>query len=229
MSDEDPGFIEKSIMPWFRTPDPDGSKDRPEPDKEFQERDNIWSDFHLFDGHWIRVSNKVEWYESPNVPKIYAEHKYIFRNIDMGRPYEKFYMENLDSGEFASDMENSGDLPSGKGKFRIEPSIETKYPPSGDNDFCLVEYNVDARLKYSMPGGVSILPRFLAYPLNRFYKWAFLKFLGEEMIEHDGEFARQKLIEYFEYIRKYHGEEPVQSKTREASFKPAVEEGVFFQ
>jgi hypothetical protein len=226
MSDEDLGFLEKHVLPWFRTP---GSDKTDYEEEKFSEADNIWSDFHIFDGHWVRISNKVEWYESPNVPKIYEEHKYIFRNIDLGRPYETRYMQDVDSGEFLAEMQKGGDLPSGKGEFRIEPHIETKNPPSGENDFCLVEYDVDVKIKYDMPGGVSLLPRILAYPLNRFYKWAFLQFLGEEIIEHDGEFARQKLIEYFEYIRKYHGEEPVQSKTREASFKPAVEEGVFFQ
>ena len=224
--DEEPGILQKSIMPWFRRP---GKYKSDFEEEKFSEADNIWSNFHLFDHHWIRISNKVEWYESPNVPKIYEEHKYIFRNIDLGRPYETRYMQNIDSGEFLAEMENTGDLPSGKGQFKIEPHIETKSPPSGENDFAMVEYDVDARITYDMPDGVSLLPRILAYPLNKFYKWAFIKFIGEEMIEHDGEFARQKLIEYFEYIRKYHGEEPVQSKTREASFKPAVEDGIFFQ
>lgn len=231
MSD-DLGFFKKNIVPWFHTPgtykieDEEGHNVEKE---EYEERDNIWSDFHIFDGHWIRVSNKLEWYESPNVPKIYSEHKYIFRNIDMGRPYEEWYKQDLDTGEFESDMVRAEDLPSGKGEYRIEPSIKTKNPPSGENDFCLVEYDVDVRIKYKMPKGIQKLPRFMAYPLNRFFKWAFLKYIGEEMIERDGEFARDKLLEYFEYIRKYHGEEPVQSKTREASFNPAPEEGVFFQ
>ena len=223
---EDAGWFKNKILPWFHRP---GNYATDEEEEAFEERDDIWSEFHLFQGHWVTIQNKVEWYQSPNVPTIYKEHKYVFRNIDMGRPYEKYYFQHQDSGDFEATMENTEGLPSGRGKLKINPTIATKAPPSGENDFGFVEYNVELDIKYDMPGGITVLPRILAYPLNRFFKWAFLMFIAEEMIEYDGEYAREKLYEYFQYIRKYHGEEPLQSKTRESSFKPAVEEGVFFQ
>jgi len=231
MSDK-PNWFTRNILPWIHRPgtysieDEDGNNI--EKDK-FKESDNIWSDFHIFDGQWIQLANKVEWYKSPNVPTIYKEHKYIFENIDMSLPYEEFYMENMDSGEFESQMSDTLALPSGKGELKLAPTIATKAPPSGENDFAFVEYNVDLHMKYNMPGGITFLPRVLAYPLNRFFKWAFIHYIGDDMIEYDGEFARNKLYEYFQYIRQYHGEEPMQSKTRESEFKPAVEDGVFFQ
>lgn len=226
MSEEDASWFERKILPWIHRP---GTYESDHEKETFKHSDNIWSHFHIFDGEWIEIMNKVEWYSSPNVPTIYKEHKFVFRNIDMGRPYEEFYFEHMDSGEFESTMSNTESLPSGKGELKLAPTIGTKAPPEGENNFAFVEYNVELSIRYDMPGGITFLPRFLAYPMNRFFKWAFVKYIGEEMIEYDGEYAREKLYEYFQYIRKYHGEEPLQSKTREANFEPAVEEGVFFQ
>jgi hypothetical protein len=59
MSEEDETFLDKVAF-WFRTPEPDK-----------KDEDNIWRDFHLFDGEWVELVNRLEWYESPNVPSIY--------------------------------------------------------------------------------------------------------------------------------------------------------------
>jgi hypothetical protein len=204
---------------WFRTPDPGSDHE-----------DNIWSDFHIFDGGWVELVNRLDWYESPNVPTIYEEHKYLMKeNMNMTRPFEKYFYQHKDSGDFESKMHCPMPLPSGRGKYRITPRIRTKSPPEGENNFCLVEYWTVLEMKYSMPQGVDFLPRFVARPLNRFFKWAFLKYIGEEMIEYDGEYAREKMMEYTRYVRKYHGEEPTQTKTRQAHFEPDPEEGTFFQ
>ncbi|MFB6115469.1 MAG: hypothetical protein ABEK04_04180, partial [Candidatus Nanohalobium sp.] len=214
---EDSGneFLEK-LAYWFRTPEPDEDED-----------DNIWSDFHIFDGGWVELVNRLEWYESPNVPTIYEEHKYLMKeNMNMTRPFENYYYQNVDSNEFESQMECEMPLPSGRGSYRIRPRIRTKSPPSGENNFCLVEYWSRVEIKYDMPKGVDFLPRLVARPLNRFFRWAFLKYIGEEMVEYDGEYAREKLMEYVKYVRKYHGEEPTQTKTRQAHFKPMPDEGV---
>jgi hypothetical protein len=120
-------------------------------------------------------------------------------------------------------------LPSDNGEFRLEMLLETKNPPSGENDACLIEYFVKGKIRYDIPQGITFLPRIIARPLNRFFKWAFFKWIGEEQIEYDGEYAQEKVNEYFQYLRKYHGEEPLQAKSRQAEFKPATEEGVFFQ
>jgi len=218
MSDDEQGFLD-GVAYWFRTPDP-GKVDE----------DNIWHDFHIFDGGWVELVNRLEWYESPNVTSIYEQHKYMMKeNMDMTRPFENYFYQNVDSGEFESKMECEMPLPSGRGNYRIRPRIRTKAPPSGDNDFGLVEYWSRLEISYDMPQGVDFLPRFVARPLNRFFKWAFLKYIGEEMIEYDGEYAREKLMEYIRYVRKYHGEEPTQTKTRQAVFEPDPEEGTFFQ
>lgn len=227
MSDDDKGFFESvidgipdSITYWFALPGPGGE-------------DNIWHHFHLFDGHWVDVQNRMEWYESPNVPTIYTDHKYIFKqNMGMGRPEETYYEENADSGDFKSEMEVTEDLPSGigDGEMKIEVEINTLSPPSGENDFCLVSYTVDTQVKYGgVPQGVKFLPRFLANPLNRFFKWAFMQFIAEEMVDRDGEYAIERTREYFQYLRKYHGEEPTQTKSRQAEFTPLPEDGIFFQ
>lgn len=211
--------MKKGLKYWLSFPDPENNPE-----------DNIWHDFHIFDGHWIPIQNRQEWYESPNVPGIYSEHKYIFKqNMDMGRPEETYYEQNVDDGSFASNMYVTEGLPSGKGDLKIETEISTKYAPSGENNFCLVDYVVTTEIKYSMPKGVTFLPRIVARPLNRFFKKAFLKHIGEELIEYDGEYARERSNEYFQYLRKYHGEEPTQSKSRQSEFKPVPEEGVFFQ
>lgn len=225
--DHDLGFYQKYIQPWLHTP---GTYANDHEEHEFKERDNIWSDFHIFDNEWIEIQNRKEWYESPNVPGIYADHKYIFKqNMDMGRPEEMYYKQNVDTGEFRSKMYVDEKLPSGKGDLRIKTRIRTKNAPSGENNFAMVEYYVYTYIKYKMPGGVTSLPRFLAYPLNRFFKWAFLGYIGEELVDRDGEYAREKTTEYFQYLRKYHGEEPIQTKTRQAEFKPMPEEGTFFE
>lgn len=217
--DREETWIEKSLNYWFGFPDPDE-----------ESADNVWEHFHIFDGEWIDIQNRKEWYESPNVPDIYASHKYIFKqNMGMSRPEETFYKQNVDNGEFASDMYSTESLPSDRGKLKITTEIVTKSPPSGENDFCMVEYFVTTSIKYDMPKGVTFLPRIVARPLNRFFKWAFLNFIGEEIVEYDGEYARERTTEYLQYIRKYHGEEPTQTKTRQAVYKPSFEDGIFFQ
>lgn len=217
--DKDEGAIASALNYWFGFPEPD---DDP--------ADNVWSDFHIFDGHWIKIQNRRDWYESPNVPGIYEDHKYIFnQNMSMGKPEETYYKENIDNGGFESNMIAIEDLPSGRGKLKINTHITTKNPPSGENDFCMVSYVVDTYIKYDIPNGIKFLPRIIARPLNRFFKWAFLHHIGEEMVEYDGEYARERTTEYTQYIRKYHGEEPTQTKTRQATYKPSFEEGIFFQ
>ncbi len=211
-------LLEK-LRPWFETPSP-GEK----------EEDNIWSDFELFDNEWVEIQNRMEWYESPRVPSIYKDHKYIIKqNMGMPRPEEIYYKQNVDNNKFRSYIDATDNLPSDRGKFRISIQIKTKSPPSGENDFAMVEYLVDTRLKYDMPKGITFLPRFIARPLNQVFRRIFLMYIGEEMIEYDGEFAIEKTREYFQYIRKYHGEEPIQTKSRQATFEPAPEEGMFFQ
>lgn len=231
--DEDPGFFRRRILPWFHFPGTDSDdKDyyTEEMEHHFGHIDEIWHHFDLFDGGWHEIQNRVDWYESPKVPRIYKDHVYIFKqNMDMGRPDEIYYEENVDSRSFKSTIHKEGDLPSGRGKLRIESTISTKTPPSGENDFAFVEYFVATKLKYDMPKGVQKLPRILAHPMNRFFKWAFMMYMGHHMVDYDGEYAREKTTEYFQYLRKYHGEEPTQTKTRQAEFKPVPEEGIFFQ
>lgn len=220
MSDHDnsKSAIRQAIDKWFGFPNGD------------YKEDNIWHHFHIFDGEWIQIQNRREWYESPNVPGIYADHKNIMKaNMGMGRPEENYYKQNVDDGSFESVMHDIEDLPSGRGKLKIETHIGTKNAPSGENDFCMVEYNVDTYITYDIPGGVKFLPRILAIPINRFFKWAFLNHVGEEIVEYDGEYARERTTEYLQYIRKYHGEEPTQTRTRQAVYKPSFEDGVFFQ
>lgn len=212
--------LKESLEYWFSAPDPDG-----------HEPDNIWSDFHIFDGHWIEIQNRMDRYESPNVPQIYKDHKYIMKqNMGMSRPEEVYYEQNVDDGDFASTMEATDSLPSGdEGEYKITTEIGTGYPPSGENDFALVDYVVTTEIKYDMPNGITFLPRIIARPLNQFFKWAFLRYIGEETVDRDGEYAIEKTTEYFQYLRKYHGEEPIQTKTRKAEYTPMPEEGIFFQ
>lgn len=232
---DEPSWIDY-ILAWFKTPDP--SRDRMEWEVEkFGERDDTWSDFHLFHGEWVEIINKKEWYESPHVPQIYTDHKKILKqNMQLTRPFESWYAERMSDGDFESRMnvggEGTGDLalPSENGFYKIEIEISLPGgPPSGENDACLVEYFVKGSIKYDIPDGITFLPRIIAYPLNKFFKWAFLEFVGEEQIEYDGEFTREKINEYFQYLRKYHGEEPLQAKSRQAEFRPSVDNGVFFQ
>ena len=229
LDSEEPGFLMKKILPWLKTPSPSGGQPDWEP-HEFAEKDDIWSEMHIFQGEWVDVQGMVDWYESPNITQIYEDHVYIFKqNMDMGRPDERFYFENVDSGNFESKIRRIGELPSGRGEYRITSNVGTKTPPSGENDFGMVEYHVETEMRYDMPQGVTFLPRFLAYPMNRFFKWVFMLYMGHHILDYDGEFAREKTTEYFQYLRKYHGEEPTQTKTRQAEFKPMPEEGYFFQ
>jgi hypothetical protein len=217
--DELLGSLGESIGYWL---------DSPEPEKDPE--DNVWEDFHVFDGEWVQIQNRMEWYESPNVPTIYRDHVYIFnKNMDFSRPEETFYKQNVDSNDFRSKLDARHPLPSGRGDMRIKVRISTKYPPSGENDFAMVEYLVDSEIKYDIPKGATFLPRIIARPLNNMYRRIFMRFIGEEMVERDGEFAIEKTREYFQYIRKYHGEEPVQTKSRQAEFTPIPEEGTFFE
>lgn len=230
MSDEKPGFLKRKVYPWFHFPGTYKDYYTHDMEHKFEHVDNIWHHFHIFDGYWIKVQQRKEWYESPNVPGIYADHKYIFKqNMGIGRPEETFYSQNVDDGGFKSVMEVTEKLPSGRGDLKITTTINTKSPPSGENDFCLVEYLVDTEIKYELDKGITFLPRLLASPINRFFKWGFFNVIGEEMVDRDGEYARERTTEYFQYIRKYHGEEPTQTKTRQAEFKPVPEEGIFFQ
>ena len=232
LSGEDTGWIGRNIMPWLHTPGTYKAGEDGEIEKEkFEHGDDVWHHFHLFHGDWVEVANKKEWYDSPHVPQIYTDHKKIVKqNMGMSRPEETFYFESMDSGDFESNMEVDEGLPSGYGKFKLEIDISLPGgPPSGENDAALVEYFVKGKIKYDVPGGISFLPRFIAYPLNRFFKWAFIEFVAEEQIEYDGEYAQERINEYFQYIRKYHGEEPLQAKSRQAVYKPSVEDGVFFQ
>lgn len=216
---------EGKALYWFRTPKPNDN-----------EKDDIWSEHPIFNSDDVEVTNRVEWYESPNVPSIYKDHKHIFKKqMDLARPEETYFFQNLDSNEFRSQMKigdgNFGhlELPSELGHFHIETRIRTKSPPSGDNEFALVEYFSRVFVNYSAPQGVTILPRFVARPINMFFRWAFLKYIGEDAVEEDGEYARQQLTEYFQYLRKYHGEEPVQTKTRLEEPPEVPEDGTFFR
>jgi hypothetical protein len=235
LSGENTGWIGRNIMPWLHTPGTyKAGEDGHIEEEKFEEKDDVWSEFHLFHDDWIEVINKKEWYDAPQVPQIYKAHKKIVKqNMGMSRPFEKYYEEKVETGDFASEMRvDDGDsLPSGLGEFRLEIDISLPGgPPSGENDACNVEYFVRGKLNYDkVPGGIDFLPRFLAYPLNRFFKWAFIEFVAEEQIEYDGEYARERVNEYFQYLRKYHGEEPLQSKSRQAVYEPVVEDGVFFQ
>lgn len=213
------GPIGESIGYWLDSPDPEHDHD-----------DNVWEDFHVFEGDWIQIQNRMEWYESPNVPSIYEDHKYIFKqNMGFGRPEETFYKQNVDSNDFRSDMDVVTDLPSERGQMRIKVRISTGYPPSGENDFAMAEYVVDTEIRYDIPNGATFLPRFIARPLNEIYARIFFRYIGEEMVERDGEYAIEKTREYFQYIRKYHGEEPIQTKSRQAEFTPMPKEGKFFE
>lgn len=211
--------MKKGFTYWISFPDPSEDHD-----------DDVWHHFEPFSGEWLEIQNRKDWYESPHVPDIYQDHKYIFdKNMSMNKPEEKFFHQNVDNNEFESKMVVTEDLPSTKGEMKIETNISTKSPPSGENDFCMVEYYVHTYIRYDVPNGVKWLPRFLARPLNRFFKWAFWWVLAEDMVDRDGEYARERTTEYFQYIRKYHGEEPMQSRTRQSEFESMPDEGIFFQ
>jgi hypothetical protein len=203
---------------------------RPKPGKH--DEDDPWHEFELLNESWVKIQERREWYESPNVPGIYKEHKYIFNaNMGMGTPYEREFEQNIDDNSFATEFYVSEDLPSGigSGTLRITSEISTQYPPSDDNGFCLVEYLVSTEIKYSIAKGITWLPRILARPLNRLFRFVFYLAIVSDMVERDGEYARERTAEYFQYLRQYHGEEPTQEKTRRADFNPLPEEGVFFR
>jgi len=200
------------------------------PDPEENDMDNVWSDMHVFNNEWTLVKNRMEWYESPNVPQIYQDHLYIFdKNLELEKPDETYYYQNVDTDEFESDMIMEDDLPSNRGEMRFKIKVRTKYAPSGENNFAMVSYIVDTEIKYDTPKGVKFLPRFLALPLNFIYRWLFMHVIAEEMLERDGEYAIERTRDYYQYLRKYHGEEPTQTKSRQAEFTPIPEDGVFFE
>lgn len=222
---EEPSFFGK-LKTWFHFP---GTARSDWEEHHFHEIDDIWHHEEIFSGEKFLIENATEWYESPNVPTIYADHKYIFNNnMSMGKPFEVYYEQNVDSGEFKSVMEASEELPSSRGELLLETNIKTKSPPSGDNNFAMVDYSVQLFVKYDLPGGVKFLPRFLAHPMNKMFRYYFLKHIGEEMLEYDIEYARERMIEYYDYIRQYHGEEPVQTRSRREHYDPGDEEGTFF-
>ena len=226
MSDDEPGILRK-IFSWFNTPGSYGSEWEEE---RFEERDDIWAEEHLLDSGWQEIQNKVEWYESPQVITIYEEHKYIFNtNMEIEKPHEKFYYQNVGSDDFESIMIVTEDLPSGLGELKLKTDISTQTPPSGDNEFANVEYFVTLEVRYNrLPSGITFLPRILAHPLNGFFKRLYENNILEEEVEYDLEYARERMMEYYDYIRKYHGEEPVQTKTTREEYEPG-NEGPFFQ
>ncbi|MFB6100103.1 MAG: hypothetical protein ABEK16_02415 [Candidatus Nanohalobium sp.] len=234
--DDDTGLgtsLKRIFLPMLHTPGTIKDWYSHGQEEKYEEKDDVWSDFHIFHDDWIEIANKKEWYDAPHVPQIYKDHKKIVKqNMGMKRPFEYFYYEKPENGDFESNMyvKDRG-LPSGYGNLKMDIEITLPGgPPSGENDACLVEYFVTAKIGYKdVPDGIDYLPRFLAYPLNRFFKWAFIEFVAEEQIEYDGEYAQERVNEYFQYLRKYHGEEPLQAKSRQAVFKPSVEDGVFFQ
>ena len=225
MSSKNLGFVDK-LMCWFNTPgtySSDYEKDK------FKHKDDIWHHEEVFSGDKFLIETTTEWYESPNVPGIYADHKYIFnQNMDLDKPFESFYAQNVDNGDFESVMEASEDLPSDSGELEIVTNIKTKSAPSGENNFAMVDYSAELYIKYNLPSGIEWLPRIIALPLNNLFRYYYVNYIGEEMLEYDIEYSRERLIEYFDYIRKYHGEEPVQTKTRQAHFKTPYE-GTFFE
>ena len=227
MRDEDgePTFLGK-IACYFHTP---GTYNTEWEEEKFHEADDVWHHEEIFDGDEHLIESAIEWYESPNVPTIYTDHKYIFnQNMGMGKPEEKYYEQNVDSDDFMSEMHIDEGLPSDRGKMKIETTVKTKSSPSGENNFAMVDYSVKLFIQYDRVKGIRWLPRFLANPLNSLFRYYFVRYIGEEMLEYDIEYSRERLIEYFDYLRKYHGEEPVQTKSRQEHFKTPFE-GTFFE
>lgn len=223
--DGEPTFLGK-IACWFHLPD---TYDSDYEEHRFHEADDIWHHEEVFSGEKFLVENTTEWYESPNVPTIYADHKYIFnQNMDLGKPFEKYYEQNADDGNFKSVMLADEDLPSDNGKVYIKTTISTKSAPSGENNFAMVDYSAELRIEYDLPSGIRWLPRIIANPLNNLFRYYFIRYIGEEMLEYDIEYSRERFREYFDYIRKYHGEEPVQTKSRQAHFSTPYD-GLFFE
>ncbi|MFB6192688.1 MAG: hypothetical protein ABEK00_00380 [Candidatus Nanohaloarchaea archaeon] len=222
MSDDEPGVFGK-LMCWLHHP---GTYETDYEEDKFEDSDDLWGN-PVFGGDWVEIQTKVESYESPNVVTIYEDHGNILEEIGLGSPSESFYYENLDNGEFESEMESTADLPSGKGEMKLTINPETKYPPSDDNEFALIDYWVQLEVSFDFPDGVDWMPRIFAYPLNKFLKKWFVSQLGGRMVGYDMEFAREKLMDYFDSLRKYHGEEPVQTKTLDGQYSDLEEP--FFQ
>lgn len=148
--------------------------------------------------------------------------------MDMGKPFETYYEQNVDDGNFRSNMKADESLPSDRGNVIIKTDIKTKSAPSGENNFAMVDYSAELYIEYKRISGIEWLPRILANPLNRMFRYYFIRYIGEEMLQYDIEYSRERLREYFDYIRKYHGEEPVQTKSRQAHFKTPYD-GLFFE
>ena len=146
----------------------------------------------------------------------------------MGKPTEKYYEQNVDSDEFKSNMIIDENLPSDRGNLKIDTTVKTKSPPSGENNFAMMDYSVKLFIKYDRVDGIKWLPRVIANPLNSLFRYYFVRYIGEEMLEYDVEYSRERVIEYFQYLRKYHGEEPVQSRTRQSEFETPWD-GTFFE
>ncbi|MFB6203054.1 MAG: hypothetical protein ABEK01_01035 [Candidatus Nanohaloarchaea archaeon] len=184
----------------------------------------------LFAGEWTELQNKLEWYESPQIVQIYEGHKQLLsQNMDLGSPTETHFEQNIDSGGFGSTMHVTDELPSGRGEMKLEIEIETQIPPSGDNNYGTVEYIGHVYVRYDLPSGISFLPKIIANPLNRFFRRVFEETILEGILVHDTEYARERLADYFNYLRKYHGEEPVQTKTNQLLHENFPEEREFFE
>lgn len=223
--DGEPTFLGK-LACYFHTP---GTYNTDWEEEKFHEADDVWHHEEIFNGDYHLIESSIEWYESPNVPTVYTDHKYIFnQNMGMGKPTEKYYEQNVDSDDFKSNMIIREGLPSERGKLKIDTTVKTKSSPSGENNFAMVDYSVKLFIKYSEVDGIEWLPRFIANPLNSLFRYYFVRYIGEEMLEYDIEYSRERMIEYFDYLRKYHGEEPVQSKTRQEHFETPWE-GTFFE
>jgi len=227
MRDEDgePTFLGK-LACYLHTP---GTYNTDWEGQRFEHGDDIWHHEEIFDGDYHLIENSREWYESPNVATIYTDHKYIFnQNMSLDKPTEKYYEQNVDTNEFMAKMYVEEDLPSDRGELKIHTTIDTKSPPSEENNFALMEYSVELSIRYGRVKGITWLPRMIANPLNSMFRYYFVRYIGEEMLEYDIEYSRERFREYFDYIRKYHGEEPVQTKSRQAHFKTPYD-GVFFE
>jgi len=220
--------LPRSIRGWIHTPftyEGDWEK------KAFGERDDIWHDEEIFSGEEILIESITEWYSSPNVVTIYTDHKYLLnQNLGMGKPHEQFYYQNVDDGDFESEMHVDEGLPSGQGRLKIQTVLSTKSPPSGENNFAMMDYSSELYVVYdsiSSIQGIKFLPRLIAYPLNSMFRYYYVNYIGEEQVNYDIEYARERFNEYFQYIRKYHGEEPAQSRSRQSDFVPAHQETFF--
>ena len=223
--DGSPTFLGK-IACYFHTP---GTYNTDWEEEKFHSADEVWHHDEIFNGDEHLIESTTEWYESPNVASIYSDHKYIFnQNMGVMKPIEEYYEQNVDTDEFKSNMFVKENLPSQRGKLKIDTTIKTKSPPSGENNFALMDYSVKLFISYNGVEGITWLPRFLANPLNSLFRYYFVRYIAEEMLEYDIEYSRERVVEYFQYLRKYHGEEPVQTRTSQSSFETPFE-GTFFE